>query len=458
VTTEREAWEEGKIHVLDPCPGTSALLTSGRPGQSELGVKLCRELLSARAVGQHSQLLVFRITNYDLLVDTYGADFGTAAETALMQRLRGLLRRREPVQLIRPGEFGIVGRGVRSEQALRAMASRMMYGGTGYYEIDGIPCRLQLEIGAAASPTDSEDPEELLRFARFALRQPGDGVDSCHAFSLDALNQQKAALRMEAELEKALEEQRFTLQYQPQFSINTGSVAGVEVLVRMVRPDGSRVPPNEFIPIAEDNGSIRRLGYWVIREACEQLARWRSEGLEVPRMSLNLSPHQLTDTGLILVIEDAVCATGIDYKDLEFEITERCMLEASSRVSEMLALLRDRGVRLAIDDFGTGYSSFAYLAWQPLDLVKLDRSFLARLGHDDRTRAVLAGMIDMAHRLGLELVAEGVENDEQADFVKKLGCDIAQGFALARPEDPEEISRLLADNHLKTTELTGSDG
>ncbi len=444
MSSEREAWEEGKIHVLNPGRGAGLPIDSGEPAETELGVQLCRELLAARAVGQHSQLLVFRISNFDLLVDTYGAHFGSAAEAALMQRLRGLLRRREPVQRIRPGEFGIVGRGIRSEQSLRAMASRMMYGGTGYYEIEGTPCRLQLEIGAAASPTDSEDPEELLRFARFALRQPKDGTDSCHAFSEAALERQKTALRMEAELEKALEEQRFVLQYQPQFSMSSGTVAGVEVLVRMVRPDGSRVPPNEFIPIAEDNGSIRRLGYWIIREACEQLASWRRDGLEVPRISLNLSPHQLTDTGLLLVIEDAICSTGIDYSDLEFEITERCMLEASSRVKEMLALLRGRGIRLAIDDFGTGYSSFAYLAWQPLDLVKLDRSFLARLGQDDRTRAVLSGMIELARRLGLELVAEGVENDEQADFVKELGCDIAQGFALARPEDPEAITRLLA--------------
>jgi EAL domain-containing protein (putative c-di-GMP-specific phosphodiesterase class I)/GGDEF domain-containing protein len=441
---KRNIRDDSKVIYLEPGGDQRGQRGAGNATAGELDSRLCRELLAARATGQQAQLLVFRIGNYRLLVDTFGQAFGAAAESALMARLRGMLRRREPVQKIRPGEFGIVGRGIRSEQALQAMASRMLYSGTGHYEIEGVACRLKLEIGAAACPGDSEEPEELLRFARFALHQYNAGREDCHTFSREALERQKSAFRMEAELERALVEQRFVLQYQPQFCVDTGAVSGVEALVRMVLNDGTRVPPNAFIPIAEDNGSILRLGYWIISEACDQLARWRSQGLDVPKVSLNLSPRQITDAGLLPVVEAAVSMSGLAFSDLEFEITERCMLEESSRVSDMLLALRSKGVRLAIDDFGAGYSSFAYLAWQPLDSVKLDRSFLARLGRDRRATAVIAGMIAMARQLGLELVAEGVENKRQAALLRELGCDIAQGFALARPQDPGDLARLLA--------------
>lgn len=442
MSTERRATEDGKVVHLDQ-RSTDAATTRVNFDNGELGVTLCRELMAARAAGQRAQLLVFRISNYGMLVDTFGAEFGTAAEAALMEQLRGILRRREPVQRIRPGEFGIVGRGIRSERALNAMATRMVRGGTGHYEIEGIPCRLKLEIGAAACPSDSEDPEQLLAYARFALRDAANHAGECRTFSPERLAERKAVLRMEAEMERALEERRFVLQYQPQFKVESGQIAGMEALVRMQSEDGSRVPPSEFIPVAEDNGFILRLGYWIIGEACEQLARWRRAGLAVPRISLNLSPRQLADTELLFVVDAAVRMSGIEYTDLELEITERCMVEDSTRVEETLTALRSRGVRLAVDDFGTGYSSFAYLAWKPLDMVKLDRSFLSRIDTDARTRAVVTGMIVMARELGLDIIAEGVETMEQAEFLREMGCEMAQGFALARPQDPEDIARML---------------
>ncbi|MEE4190285.1 MAG: bifunctional diguanylate cyclase/phosphodiesterase [Halieaceae bacterium] len=445
MSSERKFSQDGKVVHLDP-RGSTSPLQSAPAASGELGATLCRELLAARSSGQDAQLLVFRISNFDLLVDTFGPDFGSAAEAALLHQLRGLLRRREPVQRILPGEFGIVGRGIRCDAALKAMTDRMVEGGTGHYEIDGVPCRLKLEIGAAACPGDSDRPDELLHFARFALRELGDGLDSCRSFSRDDLDRRKAMFRMEAEMEKALEEQRFILQYQPQFAVSTGAVSGMEALIRLVRTDGSRISPADFIPLAEDNGFIVRLGYWIIREACQQLSRWRRAGLSVPRISINVSPHQLLDQRLLEVTEAAVAASGLEMNDLEFEITERCMVEHSNQVLEMLHELRRRGVRLAIDDFGTGYSSFAYLAWQPLDIVKLDRSFLARVGDDDRIDAVVRGMIAMARQLGLGLVAEGVENEQQADFLRSVGCDVAQGFALAHPQDPEAITQLLIES------------
>ena len=424
-----------RLETVDGKPVTQGF----RSEIGELGARLRRELITAIDLGQKAQLLVFRIQNYALLVDTFGAEFGVAAEEAVLAQLRSKLRKREPVQKIRDGEFGIVGRGIKSVTALDAMARRMAEGGTGHYEIDGTACRLKIDIGAAACPEDSQDPEQLLRFARFALGVRDEEQSSYQSFSQEKFARQKATFWVEAEMEKALAENRFTLMYQPQYAIGTGKIAGVEALARMRTRDGREIAPREFIPVAEDNGFIIPLGRWVIREACHQLAAWRRESCYVPRISINLSPRQLHDPELLETIESAICESGLRYGDVEIEITERCIVDDSRVVSDVLYALRARGVRIAVDDFGTGYSSFAYIAGQPLDMIKLDRSFLTMVGEDLRTSTVVSGMIHMARELGMDLIAEGVETRQQQDFLLDQGCEFAQGFALARPQSPDSI-------------------
>ena len=431
----------GNVVRLEAVDGKS-VTRSTRYEIGELNARLRRELFTAIDLGQKAQLLVFRIKNYALLVDTFGAEFGIAAEQAVLAQLRCKLRKREPVQKIRDGEFGIVGRGIKSVTALDAMARRMAEGGTGHYEIDGTDCRLKIDIGAAACPEDSEDPEQLLRFARFALGVRDEERSSYQSFSHERFARQKARFWVEAEMEKALAENRFRLVYQPQYAIGTGKITGVEALARMRTRDGQDIAPGEFIPIAEDNGFIIRLGRWVIREACQQLSAWRREGCHIPRISINLSPKQLHDPELLETIESSICESGLRYGDVEIEITERCMVDSSRVVSDVLYALRARGVRIAVDDFGTGYSSFAYIAGQPLDMIKLDRSFLSLVGEDLRTSTVVSGMIHMARELGMDLIAEGVETRQQQDFLLDQGCEFAQGFALARPQSPENIVAL----------------
>jgi diguanylate cyclase (GGDEF)-like protein len=441
--SEKGISETGNVVRLETCNG-KLVANEPREELGELGMRLCKELHAAQTVGQKAQLLVFRISNYSLLVDTFGAEFGAAAEAAVLEQLRSKLRKREPVQKLKGGEFAIVGRGIQSVNSLGAMARRMVEGGTGHYEIKGTPCRLKIDIGASACPEDSHDPEELLRFARFALADPDAEQGNYSSFSQERFIKQKKTFWIEAEMEKALAESRFKLVYQPQFAIDSGRITGVEALARLYTTDGYQIQPNEFIPVAEDNGFIVQLGQWVIQEACRQLAHWRRTGCQVPRVSVNMSPRQLSDPELLATIETAISEGDLGYGDLEIEITERCVVEESRVVIELLQALRARGVRIAIDDFGTGYSSFAYLAGQPLDMVKLDRSFLARVGNDERIGAVLSGMIEMSRKLGMEVIAEGVESNRQAEFLRDNGCELAQGFALARPQDPERIVQLFS--------------
>ncbi|MEP5763821.1 MAG: GGDEF domain-containing phosphodiesterase [Halieaceae bacterium] len=409
----------------------------------ELGTELCRELLAARAAGEQAQLLLYRITNFALLVDTFGEEFGLAVEAELLKRVQKLLRAHESAQLVRPGEFGIVARGLQSEEAVAAMARRLVAGSSGRYGSKGQQCRLQAEIGVASYPADSQEPAELLHFARFALLQPEARNRGFALFSQARLAQQKSQFWMEAEMERALDEGRFILQYQPQFSVSSGEIIGMEALVRLVTKAGEHIPPNDFIPLAEENGFILRLGRWVTREACRQLARWRSAGCELARISVNLSPRQLLDPELLDVIDAAVLDAGLTHDDLELEITEQCVLDNSSAVGAALRAIRKRGVRVAIDDFGTGYSSFSYLAWQPLNMIKMDRSFLTRVESDERIGGIVRGMLSMARELGLEVVAEGVETEGQARFLREQGCELAQGFGLARPQDANAITPLL---------------
>jgi EAL domain-containing protein (putative c-di-GMP-specific phosphodiesterase class I)/GGDEF domain-containing protein len=448
---DKDGKETGNILRLGTLDGKT-VATDPLREIGELGARLRRELLTAIDLGQKAQLLVFRINNYALLVDTFGASFGEAAEAAVLQQLRSKLRKREPVQKIRDGEFGIVGRGIQSVNSLDAMARRMVEGGTGHYEIKGIPCRLKIDIGTSACPADSEDPDVLLRFARFALGGRDCEQAGYRSFCHERFAQQKNTFWIEAEMEQALAENRFHLVYQPQLSVANGRYAGVEALARMRTRDGRELAPGEFIPVAEDNGFIVGLGRWVIETACRQLASWREEGCAVPRMNINLSPRQLHDPNLLGVIEGSIRAHQLRYGDLEIEITERCMVDDSPAVKDVLKALRARGVRIAIDDFGTGCSSFAYIAGQPLDMVKLDRSFLSRVGRDSRSRKVITGMINLARELGMELLAEGVETSLHEQFLRDEGCEFAQGFALARPQNAERIAGLFREQQAEQAE------
>ena len=249
--------QTGNVLRLETVDGKSVTQGS-RLEIGELGARLRRELLTAIDLGQKAQLLLFRIKNFELLVDTFGADFGVAAEEAVLAQLRSKLRKREPVQKIRDGEFGIVGRGIKSVTALDAMARRMVEAGTGHYEIDSMSCRFKIDIGAAACPEDSEDPEQLLRFARFALGVKDDERSSYQSFSQERFARQKATFWVEAEMEKALAENRFTLMYQPQYAIGSGKITGVEALARMRTRGGEEIPPREFIPVAEDKRGLLR--------------------------------------------------------------------------------------------------------------------------------------------------------------------------------------------------------
>jgi EAL domain-containing protein (putative c-di-GMP-specific phosphodiesterase class I) len=250
-------------------------------------------------------------------------------------------------------------------------------------------------------------------------------------------------LNIENSLRLGLERHQFLLHYQPQVDVTSGQVVGVEALVRWQHPQFGMVVPDRFIPIAEETGLILPLGAWVLEAAVEQLAAWESQGLRGLRMAINLSARQLRDNGLLPVIEAVLGRYGVRAEQIELEITESAAMENAERTAAILLQLRAMGVGLAIDDFGTGYSSLSYLKRLPVGTLKIDRSFVMDIERDENDAAICTATISLAHSLGLSVVAEGVETAAQLEYLKKLGCDLAQGYYFSKPMPAEECTAFI---------------
>ena len=247
----------------------------------------------------------------------------------------------------------------------------------------------------------------------------------------------------EGALRRAVERDEFVVLYQPILSVPEGTVTGAEALVRWDVPGQSRVSPTEFIPLAEETGLIVPLGQWVLDQACDQLRRWRQDGLDVGTLSVNLSARQLSAGSFAACVSHAIRRNGLAPSSLSFEITESVLMEDVEFSIESLVGLKALGVRLAVDDFGTGYSSLAYLKRLPLDSLKIDRAFVDGLGTDPNDSAIVAAIVAMAGALGLAVTAEGVETDRQLEELRRLGCGYAQGYRFAQPLPADEFARFI---------------
>jgi EAL domain-containing protein (putative c-di-GMP-specific phosphodiesterase class I) len=258
---------------------------------------------------------------------------------------------------------------------------------------------------------------------------------------------------IEADLTYALRRGEMHLDYQPQVDALTGRVVAVEALLRWKHPERGQISPAAFIPIAEQSGLIVAIGDWVLRTACRQSRIWLDQGLSPVRMAVNLSARQFSDERLARRVQDALDGAGLEPQDLELEITESMMARDPDAAARIVSALRASGVRLMIDDFGTGYSSLASLKRFPVDGLKLDRAFVSHLPHDRYDAAITRAVVEIAQDLRLDLVAEGVETDDQRLFLTNLGCGILQGYLTGRPQAAERLAQLLQIKELQKIEI-----
>jgi len=312
------------------------------------------------------------------------------------------------------------------------------------YVLDGLELHAIPSIGISLYPEDSASPNGLLRNADAAMYHAKALGRGNYQFFTEELNRAATErLKLEAKLRRAVARKEFELWYQPLFNATDISLSGFEALLRWRQEDGTLISPDRFIPLAEETGVIVELGHWVITEACHQLVRWKAQGLNGLRMSVNLSTRQLRYAGLTESVAAIVTETGIESSLLELEITESSVMERPAEAIEVLKSLKASGVSIAIDDFGTGYSSLSYLKLFPIDRLKIDRSFVSDIETDANDAAIVTAAVSLAHNLGLRVVAEGVETEIQITTLRKLGCDELQGFYFSKPLPADEAEAFI---------------
>ena len=412
-------------------------------------------------------VLFLDLDRFKVVNDSLGHEAGDELLVAVAQRLHRELRAGDTAARFGGDEFVVLCEDVSGPHEALMLAERTSEALLPPFTVGGEQVFVTASVGVAMSNGKSVDGGELLRDADAAMYQAkARGPARCELFDKQMRRRAVARLEMENDLRRALDNEQLQIHYQPNIRLSDELVVGVEALIRWRHPQMGLVAPADFIPLAEETGLIIPIGRWVIDTACRQLGDWinrRGAGATPLYMSINLSPHQLKDPDLVNDVAGALVRAGVPAEAVCFEVTETALIEDVKGAYEVLQRLRNLGVRIALDDFGTGYSSLSYLHTLPVDMLKLDRSFIARLSPEAKGRAVVAGMVDLAHALELTVVAEGVETEEQLLDLRDLHCDVVQGHHYCRAQSPDMLEDLIveplppaaASEHLFVLEAAG---
>jgi diguanylate cyclase (GGDEF)-like protein len=419
-------------------------------GLPNRGLFLDRLAQALTRLGRHSTALAVLFCDLDrfkVVNDSLGHGAGDRLLVDVARRLEDVLRAGDTAARFGGDEFVILCEDIGGAHQAIAIADRVSAALAAPFVLGDDEAFVRTSIGIAMATEGHARPEALLRDADAAMyraKEKGGGIYEVFDDEMRA----RAVQRLDTEnaLHRALERGEFLLYYQPQVSLATGAITGVEALVRWQHPERGLVPPAEFIGPAEENGLILEIGAWALREACEQAARWGDQGPagEAVRMSVNLSARQCHHPDLVAVVAAALRETGVDPARICLEITETAVMSDMEAGVGVLDQLRALGVSLAIDDFGTGWSSLRALQRFPVDEVKIDKSFVDGVARDPQEAAIVAAVISLSHALGLRTVAEGVESVGQVERLRALGCDQAQGFFFRRPAPAADLVELLS--------------
>jgi diguanylate cyclase (GGDEF)-like protein/PAS domain S-box-containing protein len=394
-----------------------------------------------RAAREHEQLAVLFIDldRFKNVNDTLGHHIGDALLKQVAEALSGCLREGDTLARLGGDEFIVLLEDVGGAFGAGHVAEKLVALFEQPFTVSGYELFVTASVGISLFPQDAEDVHMVVRNADVAMYQAKARGRNGYQFYAPSMGGEGIErLRLEALLRRAIEKQEIFLQYQPQVEIDTGRLVGVEALVRWQNPELGLVAPSRFIPVAEDMGFIKPLGQWVLAEACRQMVSWDRAGLTVAKMAVNLSVRQFERGSIAEQVSTVLADAGLGPGRLQLEVTESVIMntgDALQLVSDLDAI----GVGLAIDDFGTGYSSLAYLKQLPVQTLKIDRSFIKDISGDGNDEAIAVAIIQLGKSLGLSVIAEGVENEEQAAFLLRHGCRQAQGYLYGRPAQPAEI-------------------
>jgi diguanylate cyclase (GGDEF)-like protein len=417
--------------------------------------RLSQELESASGGSPCGALLYVDLDHFKRVNDTVGHIAGDQLLTVVAQRLRSCVKDGDTVARLGGDEFTVILRQVSSTEAISEIAQRIIDSLQRPVNIAGRDHQVRASIGITRFPEDGNTIEELLRNADLAMYQAKHSGRSCAVF-FDRKMARAGTPPAESGLFRAVRRREFALYYQPQYALKNGELVGLEALVRWQHPREGLRFPKDFVPAAEQCGLMVEIGAWVLESACRQLALWREENIAPARLALNVSVQQLRGGEFVQLVGDTLARMGLEPKMLELEVTESVFADDDARLA--LRNLAALGVRVALDDFGTGYSSLNYLRQHPVDAIKIDRTFMSEVPDNYQATTLLATIIDMAHALGKQVVAEGVETLPQLDYLRERGCDVAQGFVLARPLNVADVTERLAQRSGSTALLRRAAG
>jgi diguanylate cyclase (GGDEF)-like protein/PAS domain S-box-containing protein len=431
-------------------------ILTGLPNRKEFHSSIVTAVQSCRTNRQHASVMMLDLDMFNRINSVLGYDIGDELLRIVSHRIVEVLRSTDSVarlsdlnavtSIYRLGgdEFGILLAGLDCTEFTGEIVNRIISSITSQIDIQGHEIHLSCSTGISLFPNDGTSADTLLKNASTALYYAKLQGKNHYQFYDEELNRDSVeSLKLENDLRHAIERNELDLHYQPKIDLVTGKVHSVEALLRWRHPEIGMIPPDEFIPVAENTGLITSLGYWVLETACRQIRQWQDAGYSQLSVAINLSAIQFRQSDLLEKIHNALEETGICAHQLELEITESTIMEDIDTAAFIMRTLHSSGIRISIDDFGTGYSSLSHLKRFPISTVKVDRSFIRDITSDPDDAVIVGAIINMAHNMGLRVIAEGVETQEQLDFLRTLQCDEIQGFLFSPPVPHQEACTLL---------------
>ncbi|PCI67101.1 MAG: hypothetical protein COB26_10440 [Piscirickettsiaceae bacterium] len=442
IAFEKSAWDKKlyKQAHFDPL--------TGLPNRQLLNDRLEQAIIQASRDQLYFALIFLDLDRFKVVNDTLGHHSGDELLILVAKRLKDTLREGDTIARQGGDEFIILlsGDSSRDEIISRAgrVANKILASIVEPFQLKGQVIHMSASLGVALYPSDGGDEQTLIKHADAAMyHAKSKGSGRFHLFSNELNNQSMERLKLEDELHKALARQEFELYYQPKVEAKTGRILGAEALIRWNHPQDGLVAPYKFLPLAEEIGLIKEIGEWTIQEACQRISAWQQDGFDNIVVSVNLSVQQFQEEGLVGVVSAALEAENVAAKFLDLEILEGTAMDDMDKTVDTLKMLKDIGVKISIDDYGTGYSTLSYIKKFPIDNLKIDMSFIRNIVNDEGDQAIVESTILMAKKLGLNVVAEGVEDEHQLTMLQEMGCDEIQGYYFSPPVPAEEFAMLL---------------
>lgn len=414
---------------------------TGLPNRELLGSHLRRSIKHARRSGSSTGLVFIDLDQFKSINDSLGHHVGDELLKKVAERLVEVVRDDDIVARLSGDEFVVLLGDLQEQESAIVAVDRIMGAFNGVFAVEGQKLRITASLGVSVFPQDADNATDLMRHADAAMYRVKDEGRNGYCFFTPAIS--AAVLeyaRLGNALGEAVENEEFVLHYQPQVDLQSGKIVGVEALLRWNHANLGDVSPGRFIPIAEQSGRIRKIGKFVLQSACKQGVAWMNSGLNFGRISVNVSGHEFQSADYFDELERVIEKTGLPPECLVLELTESVLMKRKGENAKLLKAIRDLGIQVAIDDFGTGYSSLSYLSGLPIDKLKIDREFIRDILADENDAALTASIIAMSHALNLEIIAEGVETEVQAEFLRSHECRYAQGYLFGKPVAPDKVS------------------